>query len=309
MTILSMTGFARISGFLEAGNGSENLAASQSESFSWSWELKTVNSRVLDIKLRLPPLLERIEPIVRSRIAAEIGRGACQIQLQLTRKLSDPQLTVNEDVLMRVHASLARVSENLGEEKVPLQALLGIKGVLEYPENGMDEPTIIRLEKAVIADLDKGLIELNSSRSDEGRALLQILQSKIRQISELVTHATNTPGRLPEAVLARLTKTLTIILDAAPALDPQRLHQEAVLLAGKADICEELDRLNAHVDAANVLLKTGGQIGRKLDFLAQEFTREANTLCSKSNDIELTRHGLEMKVLIEQFREQVQNVE
>lgn len=297
MTINSMTGFARVSGGLADGSA------------RWLIELKTVNARALDLKMRLPAPLDHLEPLLRLRIGKALARGSCQVLIQLVQDRTESGWTLNEAVLGELYRKVNAMARTLGAEPVGLSPLLGLKGVFEADDKTEPNADTGPLDAAVLTDIDRALAALIASRADEGRALLAILDEKIDRIAGLVSLADAHPSRRPEVVRARLEEAIQRLMEGASALDPQRLHQEAVLLATKADIREELDRLGAHVEAARTLLKDGGSIGRRLDFLTQELARESNTLCAKSSDIGLTAIGLDLKTLVEQFREQIQNVE
>ena len=272
-------------------------------------ELKSVNARALDVKLRLPASIEHLEPAIRMRIAKSIARGSCQLLVQMTRERRSGGLRLNEAWLRELHASLNKVAKSLGADPVGLAALLEVKGVFEAEELPDRAEDSTAQDEAILRDLDVALGALVRARQEEGEALSTVLRDKIDRIADLIDQADAHPSRQPEAVRLRLEELIRLLIGAAPSLDPQRLHQEAVLMATKADIREELDRLKAHVDAARTLLRDGASIGRRLDFLAQEFTRESNTLCAKSADVALTAIGLDLKTLVEQFREQIQNVE
>lgn len=294
MTLSSMTGFARTSGALD--------------DMSWVIEIKTVNARALDLKLRLPAQLEAVEPQIRAMIASAITRGACQLQLSLMRKTGEMRLTVNEAALAELYVTFSSIAARLGADPVPLARLIDLKGVLEYEERSMDEAALAALQAAVLADLEAAVAALVASRLSEGRALRDILHEKIDLIERLIMAADESPSRRPEAMKAKLSAAIQQLFSDV-TIDEQRLYQEAALLATKADIREELDRLYTHLKAARLLLSQGGPVGRKLDFLAQEFGRESNTLCAKSSDAALTAIGLDLKSVVEQFREQIQNVE
>jgi uncharacterized protein (TIGR00255 family) len=216
---------------------------------------------------------------------------------------------VNRAALDRLLAALDEVPLHASLRPASLDGLLAIRGVVEVVEPEDDEAQRAALEQSMLAALEQALEELLASRHAEGAALAAVLQERLTKIGVLAARADAAPGRQPEAVRQRLAQQVTRLLETVETLDPARLHQEAVLLAVKADIREELDRLKAHVASAQKLLADGGPIGRRFDFLAQEFSRETNTLCAKSNDPELTAIGLELKIEVEQLREQVQNIE
>jgi uncharacterized protein (TIGR00255 family) len=283
MTISSMTGFAQGSGF--------------SAPFHWRWELKTVNSKGLDLRLRLPPGFDALDIPARAAISKALSRGACHANLSVNR-----ELLAN---LMETLASLPR-PENIGP--LTLDGLLGLRGVVETGEAEEDEAALAAAQKRILAGLDAALLQLREMRRDEGESLSAFLTQRIDRIEVLAKAADASPARQPEAVKEKLRLAVAQISELG-RFDETRLHQEAVLLAAKADIREELDRLYSHVGAARKLLAEGGAVGRRLDFLAQEFGRETNTLCAKSNDASLTSLGLELKVEVEQLREQAQNIE
>ncbi|MBZ6077949.1 YicC/YloC family endoribonuclease [Microvirga puerhi] len=295
MSIASMTGFAREAGITGP--------------YQWVWEIKTVNGRGLEVRVRTPAGLDAIGEEARSQILKALTRGQGQLNLSLSRASTTPKLRVNQEALQSLVNAIGQLSLPETVKPASLDGLLAIRGVVEVDEGatepGQDETLLPALKSAVA-----GLIEsLKTARLQEGQALAGILQQQLDLISGLVDQAEAAPARRPEAIRARLETQIAQILETASALDAARLHQEAVLIAARADIREELDRLRAHVDAARSLISEGGAVGRRLDFLAQEFGREANTLCAKANDVSLSRIGLELKAVIEQFREQVQNVE
>jgi uncharacterized protein (TIGR00255 family) len=295
MSVSSMTGFASVDG---AG-----------ETERWHWEIRSVNGRGLDLRMRLPAGFERLEPVVRERTKARIDRGSLSVSLSVQRLASAAGVRVNEAVLTALLAACDTMTASARVAPPRADGLLALRGVLESDDDLADEQTRLDLDSRLIAGLDEALDELVRMRRAEGAQLAAILESRLARIADLVTEAEQVPSLRPEAIAARLAQQVAQLVEAAPALDPGRLHQEAVLLATKADIREELDRLAAHIAAARDLIATGGPIGRKLEFLTQEFNREANTLCSKSNDVALTRIGLELKSVVDQLREQVQNVE
>ena len=294
MAIASMTGFAR-----EAGTTGV---------YQWSWEIKSVNGRGLDVRLRLPPGFDAAGEEARSAIQKAFARGQCQVNLTLTRSPTPLRVRVNEEVLAGLVEALGRVRLPEAVRPASVDGLLAVRGVVEI-EDGAEEAVAAELGQDLRAGAERVVSALREARGAEGRALGGILQGHLTTMERLVGAAEKSPARQPEAVRAKLEAQIAALLGASPALDPERLHQEAVLLASKADVREELDRLKAHIEAARDLLSAGGAVGRRLDFLAQEMGRESNTLCAKANDVALSRIGLDLKGVVEQFREQVQNVE
>jgi uncharacterized protein (TIGR00255 family) len=290
-----MTGFAR-------ADGHEDGA-------SWVWELKSVNSKSLDSRFRLPPGLDGLELPLRTSLAQKLKRGALSVTLTVTRSATAGGVRINRETLEQVvAASQALVAE--GRAALPrADGLLALRGVLESGEALEDDAERERRQVALLASWEKALEGLVAMRRGEGTRLIPVLEARLDEIAHLVAAAENSAAVQPEALKLRLRDLVAALLEASPALPPERLAQEAALLVAKADIREEIDRLAAHVVAAQELLAEGGAIGRRFDFLCQEFNREANTLCSKSSDVALTRIGLELKAVIEQLREQVQNLE
>ena len=295
MTVASMTGFARAQGSLGP--------------WRYAWELKSVNSKGLDLRLRTPPNFDAVEVKARAALSARLTRGACFANLSAKRDDAAGAARVNRVALDRLLAVLDDVPLHASLRPASLDGLLNVRGVIEVIEPEDDEAQRAALDAGVLASLQEALDALVASRNGEGAALAAVLTTRLDRIAELTEEGERQPGRQPEAIRARLAQQLAALLESANSLDPQRLHQEAVLLAVKADIREELDRLKAHVVSARRLLADGGPIGRRLDFLAQEFGRESNTLCAKSNDPALTAIGLDLKIEVEQWREQVQNIE
>jgi uncharacterized protein (TIGR00255 family) len=295
MALSSMTGFARAHGV--------------SGSYHWAWELKSVNAKGLDVRLRLPPGWDAVELPVRNRAAEVLARGTVYGTLTVQRQGVPPVVRVNEPVLEAALATIRGLSGRLDAAPPRLDGILALKGVIEVIDEDEREEDRRAAEAAVVAGFDATVAALAEMRHREGAALGNILTQRLGEISALAARAEAAPGRRPEAVKARLAEQVAVLLDASSRFDPDRLHQEAILIASKADIREELDRLSAHVAQAAQFIKKGGAIGRRLDFLAQELNRESNTLCAKSNDVELTNIGLELKSVVEQFREQVQNLE
>jgi uncharacterized protein (TIGR00255 family) len=295
MALSSMTGFAR-------GHG-------VSGSYGWAWELKSVNAKGLDLRLRLPPGWDAVEAAARSIGAQLLARGTVYGTLNVQRQGVAPVVRVNEPVLAAVLATIKGLTGRVQAAEPRLDGILSLKGVIEVLDEDESEDERRAAEQAVIAGFQTTATELVGMRRHEGETLAQVLDQRIKQIAALVARAEAAPGRRPEAIKARIAEQVATLLEASQRFDPDRLHQEAILMASKADVREELDRLASHVGQVERLIAEGGAIGRRLDFLAQELNREANTLCSKSNDVELTNIGVELKSVVEQFREQVQNLE
>jgi len=296
MAISSMTGFARTDGI--------------GQIYAWVWELRSVNGRGLDIRSRLPPGLESLEGPVREAISKRLVRGSVTVNLVLERHSGAGSVQLNEAVLADILKAADRVVALTGGHRPDTAALLAMKGVLEVSESHFnDEDEKARRIGVLLASLDEGLAALVAARRAEGARLEAILREQIAEIERLAIEVRNSPSRTPEAIRARIKENIGRVLETGANFDQERLHQEAVLVATRADVEEELARLSAHVAAARDLLAEPGAVGRKLDFLAQEFNREANTLCSKANAVDVTRLGLALKSVIDQWREQVQNVE
>ncbi|HXL68597.1 MAG TPA: YicC/YloC family endoribonuclease [Xanthobacteraceae bacterium] len=295
MSLASMTGFARAQG--------------ATGTHAWTWELKSVNGKGLDLRLRLPPGWDGVEPAVRAATSRALARGNVTATLTLTREGVAPTVRVNEEALAAVIAAIGRIAKRVDAAPASLDGILGLKGVVEIVEAEESDAERGAAEAAVQKGFETALADLVTARRSEGTALEQILRDRVTAIAKLVDQAEASPGRKPEAIRARLAEQVKALLDTDVKLDADRLHQEAALLAAKADVREEIDRLKTHVAAAREMLKNGGAVGRRLDFLAQEFNREANTLCAKANDGVLSAVGLELKAVVDQFREQVQNLE
>ncbi len=287
-----MTGFAR--------------AAGTTGAVQWLWEIRTVNGRGLDIRVRVPNGFEAAGEAARAALSKALARGQCQLGLTLTRPETAARVRIDEALLADLAASVARVPRPAGIAPATLDGLLSVRGVVEVEAEAPADPEALKSRSR----RGRGAAGERPRRRPpvRGRDAEGIVAGQLAEIARLTQAAEDCPARRPEAVRARLAATVAALTDGT-GLDPDRLHQEAVLLAAKADVREELDRLRAHVDAAGELLAAGGAIGRRLDFLAQELGREANTLCAKANDIALSRIGLDLKAVVEQFREQVQNVE
>ena len=295
MVLSSMTGFARIHG--------------ASGPYAFEWELKSVNAKGLDLRLRLPPGWDELEAFAKKRAAEMLSRGTVYASLNVKRANALSTVRVNEDVLASVVRVAGVLAGKIDAVAPSIDGLLAIKGVIEVVEPEADEAEDKAAKEAASVAFDQALAQLVDMRRREGTALGQILLQRMDEIEKLAKKAELAPGRSPEAVKARLAEQIAALLETSDRFDQDRLSQEALLIAAKADIREELDRIASHVAQAREMIAKGGPVGRRLDFLAQEFNREVNTCCSKSNDIELTSTGLEMKNVVEQFREQVQNLE
>jgi len=295
MALSSMTGFARGHGVTGA--------------YAWSWEIKSVNAKGLDVRLRLPPGWDAVEVPARKRASEELSRGTVYANLMVERKGVAPAVKINEQVLAAVISTLKTLEGKVKAAPATLDGILALKGVIEVADEDEREDDRRAAETAITKGFDKALSDLTAMRREEGATLGQVLSARLNEIAGLATRAEKAPGRKAEAVKARLAEQVATLLSASQRFDSDRLHQEAIMLAAKADIREELDRLASHVAQAQKLLSEGGAVGRRLDFLAQELHRESNTLTAKSNDVELTNIGLELKTVVEQFREQVQNLE
>ena len=295
MALSSMTGFSRGHGVAGA--------------YAWAWEIKSVNAKGLDVKLRLPPGWDAIEGAVRGRAAERLSRGSVFANLTVSREGAPPIVQVNEPVLAAVLGAIKGLSGKVDAAPPTLDGILSLKGVIEVSEAEENEDERRAAEAAIVAGFVEAVQRLSDMRRTEGDALGRVLTARLAEIAALAARAEAVPGRKAEAIKARLAEQVAALLETSQRLDPDRLHQEAILLATKADIREELDRLAAHVAQAKALIGAGGPVGRKLDFLSQELNRESNTLCAKANDVELTNIGLELKAVVEQFREQVQNLE
>jgi uncharacterized protein (TIGR00255 family) len=295
MALSSMTGFARAHGVAGA--------------YAWSWEIKSVNAKGLDLRLRLPPGWDAVEVPVRKRASEVLSRGTVYATLAAERKGVAPTVRINEQVLNAVLATIERLEGKVRAAPATLDGILALKGVIEVSDEDESEEARVAAEQAVVAGFERALADLVAMRRAEGTTLGQVLSARLAEIAALAARAEAAPGRKPEAIKARLSEQVATLLSASQRFDSDRLYQEALMLAAKADIREELDRLASHVAQAQKLLGEGGAVGRRLDFLAQELHRESNTLTAKANDVELANIGLELKAVVEQFREQVQNLE
>jgi uncharacterized protein (TIGR00255 family) len=295
MALSSMTGFARIHG--------------ASGPYAFEWELKSVNAKGFDLRMRLPPGWDDLEASVKKRATEVLSRGTVYANLNVKRANAVSTVRVNEEVLASIVKAATQLAAKIDAVAPSVDGLLGIKGVIEVIEPEGDEAEDASAKAAAAVSFEEALSNLVAMRRREGTALGQILSQRMDEIELLAKRAEAAPGRKPEAIKARLAEQIAALLQSSDRFDPDRLNQEALLIAAKADIREELDRIASHISQTREMIGKGGPIGRRLDFLAQEFNREVNTCCSKSNDLELTNTGLEMKNVVEQFREQVQNLE
>lgn len=296
MPLQSMTGFAR--------NSKSHNA------HSWTWEVRSVNAKGLDVRCRVPHGFEALDVQARGLVSKTFKRGNITINLALQNTENQNSFRINQDVLTQMVSAMAMLKDKIPDAKPPrLDGLLALKGVIETVETDEDDSLRETLHALMLESLTDALDDLKAHRLEEGARLEAVLKDQMSEIATLTKKAKETAGVQPEAIRARLLRQLRDVMENINDLDEDRISQEAALLMTKADVCEELDRLGAHVEGAEKLLKQGSPCGRKLDFLCQEFNREANTLCSKSQDVSLTRVGLEFKAVIDQFREQVQNIE
>ena len=296
MDLQSMTGFAR--------------AAADHDGTALVWEVKSVNGKSAEIRLRLPQGFDRLEPAARQTVQKRFSRGNFQATLTVGRAAgAQAQPVVNEAFLKDVAGLAKRLEEQFGAAPASADGLLALRGVLDIPESVETEEVRAALDTAIAKALDRALSGLEQARRAEGEALGALLAGHIDAIEALTLRAEADPSREPAVIRERIAEQVRLLIDASANLDESRLHMEAAFLATKADIREEIDRLKTHVASGRALLSAGGAIGRKLDFLAQEFNRESNTLCSKSNAATVTAIGLELKAVVDQFREQVQNLE
>ncbi len=291
-----MTGFARDSGTIGR--------------YSWFWEIRTVNGKGRDIRLRLPPGYDDLEARCRKIVSDYIIRGNCNLTLKVERITGDQMIKVNEVALKQIARAIRKAEMFVDANSPSIDGILGLRGVLEVVEPEHSPEELKEFHKAVTASLETGLEKVVVSRQEEGKHLYDAVSSHIDRIEESLSVIEQSPSRQPEKIRARLKEQIKRLLEDDNNLpDENRLFQEAVLLATRADIEEEIVRLKAHIISARKLLESSGSIGRKLDFLTQEFNREANTICSKSNAIDVTNAGLQLKTVIDQMKEQVQNIE
>ena len=295
MAVQSMTGFARREG--------------EAEGCRYVWELRSVNGKGLDVRLRLPQGFEALEQPVRKAAASAFARGNLQVTLSVSATGAAVEAVVNEAALEAVIDLVNKLEDRIDARKPALDGILNIRGVLEFRDPELSRAMRDARDAALLAGFLAALEDLKAMRLAEGAALARVLSDQVDEIERLTLQVEADPSRSAEAIRERLAAQVAALMDTGAGLDRDRLHMEAALLATKADLREEIDRLKAHVAATRALLSGEGGAGRRLDFLAQEFNRETNTICSKSNAAPVTAIGLDLKVLIDQFREQVQNLE
>jgi len=295
MTLQSMTGFARSEG--------------SSGRYRWAWELRSVNGKGLDLRLRLPSGMEALETALRDIASKSLSRGNIQAGLSVSAAETKLEAVVNRDALDAVLALKKELGNAVSDAPLSFDTLLSVRGLVEFREPEETEDAQSARNTDIVEGFSRAVASLKSMREREGASLYTLLSTHIDRIEQLTSIIETDPSRQPEQIRARLEAQIALIGDGNGSLDRERLYAEAALLATKADLREEIDRLTSHVSAARELLAVGGPVGRKLDFLAQEFNRESNTICSKSNASAVTAAGIELKVVIDQFREQVQNLE
>ena len=288
-------------------------ASGQSEAMglSWSWDMRGVNARGLDVRVRVPDWIEGLDQALRALITKRLDRGNVTVSLRLQASTTDVVHALNEAQLDAVLGALARIEDEAMKRGLNLTAssaadLMTVRGVMDVPQQQADASEV---RAYLMKDFEPVLTSFIASRQSEGAALEEVLRGQVAQVSDLVTQAETVAEARKDEQAERMRAAMARVLDTQDSVDEQRIAQELALIAVKADVTEEIDRLRAHVDAAKELLGAKGPVGRKLDFLMQEFNREANTLCSKAQSAPLTAVGLELKSVIEQMREQVQNVE
>lgn len=293
----SMTGFA-------SGQG-------EALGLTWTWDLRSVNARGLDIRVRVPDWVDGLEQTLRALVTKRVARGSVTVSLRLQSNGTEPAQELNEAQLDRVLTAMIHIEAEAMARGLSLTAssaadLITVRGVMDIAHQQSD-PAEVRA--ALVADFAPVLDSFIASRNSEGAALEDVLNGQVDQIAALVSQADTVAEARKDEQADRMRAAMARVVDAHDGIDEQRIAQELALIAVKADVTEEIDRLRTHVDAARALLGAGGAVGRKLDFLMQEFNREANTLCAKAQSAALTTCGLALKTVIDQMREQVQNVE
>ena len=297
-----MTGFARVTGNARIGE----------IDYSWFWELKSVNGKSLEVKTKLPFWLDAIALTLKNKTAEYLSRGNVYACLDVLVQNEEPKVKINEQLLQQLaEQALKLYQQNPDRWQKPNPAeLLNIRGVVEVEDSQLDEEHLEYLQNQIVSSFVECLNILIKDRQAEGNKIVSVLSGLLIEVESVVKKIENIAINMSERLKAKLMQQLDLLLEsAANQISEERLAQEMVLLVNRADIKEETDRLNAHIKTAKELLQTDGAVGRRLDFLCQELNRETNTICSKSTEIELTNCGMQLKTLIEQFREQVQHIE
>jgi uncharacterized protein (TIGR00255 family) len=299
-SLTSMTGFARLDGSMSAPL-----------SVAWAWEIRSVNGKSLDVRLRLPSGFDSLDGPVRRLATEHVSRGSLSITLTLNSTQQSQAAAINETLLDQLIALAAKKAQSLpaGVGPASLDGLMAVKGVIESAEPQLDAAGLAERDRQLLDSFRQALGLLQASRAEEGARLAVVLQAQLAKLKDLVAAATANSAAQPAAIKARFERQIADMTSGGQTLAPERLAQEIAMLAVKADIREELDRLKSHLVQAADLLAAAGPCGRRLDFLTQELNREANTLCSKAQDVDLTRIGLDLKATIDQVREQIQNIE
>ena len=288
-----MTGFARVDATLEHRR--------------WTWEIKSVNARGLELRFRMPQGFDALEPVLRKAAKETLSRGAVNATLTLRDESAEGRMRINEQALSDIAAMIARVAQSMECAPPRPEGVLALRGVME-PADDADAEDTEALTGKMAESFRDALEALQKARREEGAAMARVLAAQFDEIDTLVAEAAKSAAATPAAIRDRLAAQLRELLEGA-GLPEERLAQEAAMLAVKADVREEIDRLGSHLEAGRALLGEAGPVGRQLDFLSQEFNREANTLCAKASDMGLKRIGLDLKKVIDQLREQVQNIE
>jgi len=295
-----MTGFSRI-------DGEKNIGA---KTFNWYWEVKSVNGKGLDVKIKTPLWLEHMVPVVKKMASNSFVRGNMGVYLSLTSSSSEKEIVVNEVALEAlIETSIKYYQKYKDNVKKPsISELISLKSIVEFDETRLSEDEQAELEEALKNDFEKLCVKLKADRESEGDKMAKVLLEKIDAIEVLTDKLISLASNAPEKIKQRLIDNVKTVCENSQ-ISEERLMQEVTLFVVKADIKEETDRLKAHVETARDLINSGGAIGRRFDFLCQEFNREANTSCSKSFDVEITKIGMELKTIIDQLREQSLNIE
>jgi len=295
MALNSMTGFAR-------GGGEAN-------GYRWNWEIKSVNNKGLDVRTRFPSFLDGFDLAIKKVVGKSLTRGSIFINLTVDNDNDEGTLVINEPRLQSLLAIAAKYQNCEGVAPATLDGLLAVKGVVELALTDHTEDSLAALQSALTNSLNQVLADLKTARADEGARMQAFLEGQLAEVEALAVAAREHAGDRLEAMYTRFKDQLAKLSKIEKPVSDERIAQELATMTVKADIQEELDRLDSHVEEAKLLLASRKPVGRRLDFLCQEFNREANTLCSKSSDTTLTKIGLDLKVLVDQFREQVQNIE